>query len=66
MVQRYDLAALGTSAHPDNEGHFVKYEDYAELLQTLAATRAHVAFAARQGDAHAVGLLRAIDKVVKK
>lgn len=63
MVRRYDCKGAVVT---HESGPFVLYEDYAELLQTLAATRAHVAFAARQGDAHAVGLLRAIDKVVPK
>lgn len=42
MVQRYDLAALGTSAHPDNEGHFVKYEDYAALEKLYKAAIEHM------------------------
>lgn len=64
MVYRFSEGEEGL--YPDANGDWVEYEDYAELLQTLAATRAHVVFAARQGDAHAAGLLRAIDKVVVK
>lgn len=40
-------------------------EDYVELRQTLSASRSYVALEAKTGDAHALGLLRAIDKALK-
>lgn len=63
MVQRYDLAALGTSAHPDNEGHFVKYEDY-ERLKREAMN--HIASIQKQYDALALAYAELENKVATK
>lgn len=65
MVQRYDDVGYGVfDMGPDPEGEWVKYEDYAELLQTMAAARTYVNDAAKT-DAHAFGLLQAINKALK-
>ena len=62
MVQRYDFMFGTLEQCEHSEGDFVEYEDYAELKQTLAAARTYVKDAAKT-DAHAFGLLRAIDAV---
>lgn len=68
MVKRFDFCdRYGIKLHEseNDSGEFVKYDDYAELRQTLSASRSYVAFEAKTGDAHALGLLRAIDKALK-
>lgn len=62
MVNRFDLVSGYMQKWP--EGNWVEYEDYAALKHTLAAARTYVNDAAKT-DAHAFGLLRAIDGVFK-
>ncbi len=65
MVQRYIEGGYGASEMEEDEhGDWVSYEDYSELKQTLAAARTYVNDAAKT-DAHAFGLLQAINKVLK-
>lgn len=65
MVQRYDLAALGTSAHPDNEGHFVKYEDYEHLINCVETLRDMIK-AGHARDEHVSGFLEGVLLVAKQ
>lgn len=60
MVNRYDADGCQSAI-----GNYVSYDDYAELQKTLAAARSYVVLDARRGDAHAIGLLNAIDKALK-
>lgn len=64
MVRRITIDREGYPFETDN-GEYVKYDDYAEIKQTLGAARSYVVLDARRGDAHAIGLLRAIDKALK-
>lgn len=69
MVQRLEWDACDAhGCHCDivasEDGDMVSYEDYAELQQTLAAARTYVNDAAKT-DAHAFGLLQAINRALK-
>lgn len=64
MVQRWDYFAATEEFEPFDRGEWVAYEDYAALQQTLAAARTYVNDAAKT-DAHAFGLLQAINKALK-
>lgn len=71
MVQRYELKEMSRNPfesyrclEDSEEGDWVSYEDYAALQQTLAAARTYVNDAAKT-DAHAFGLLQAINKALK-
>lgn len=72
MVQRYDIEEM--SGNPweshrcieeNDEGDYVKYEDYKAIQQTLAATHSYVYDNVKRNDPHATGLLRAIDNMLK-
>lgn len=74
QVSRYDLVSGYMQKWPD--GEFVYHSDYLALLdeleaaekriaeqrETLLAARSHVMQCARLGDAHANGVLQAIDR----
>ncbi|MDX7478699.1 hypothetical protein [Enterobacter roggenkampii] len=78
QVQRY--ANFGVDMMEWADGGYVKYSDYVALLdeleaaenriadqrETLLAARSYVMQCARMGDAHANGVLQAIDRAAGK